>query len=158
MSLGPDWLEQDEVVAMHDLTLEGRPELAGQVMRGAAQQLRQLGGVVVDQAPGDRMAGQVAQVDRIAVTEPALDLDDPGRQQRLASLNHGCHRSVVQDQPATGRGGEGGSLYLGGHPAASDARSRAPDPDVRQVNRTAYQRNSRTTLPGRRAVIQGIDV
>src|SRR5680860_606034 len=107
MSLGPDWLKQDEVVAMHDLTFERRSELTGQVVRGTAQQRRQLGGVVVDQASGDGVTGWVAQVNGIAVAEPTLDLEDPRRKQRLASLNDGRHRSVVQDQPATGSGGMG---------------------------------------------------
>src|SRR5450756_1118642 len=87
MSLGPDWLEQDQVVAVDNLTLEGRPEVTGQVVRGAAQQPWQLCGVVVDKAPGDWATGRVAQIHGITVAEPALDARNAGREQGLSSLD-----------------------------------------------------------------------
>src|SRR5450759_2679185 len=73
-------LEQDQVVAMHDFTLEGRSELPGQVVGAAAQQPRQLGGIVVDQSSGDRATRRVAQIHRITVSESSLDAEDAGRE------------------------------------------------------------------------------
>src|SRR5665647_1526863 len=129
MSPGPGKtlrLEQDEVVAMHYLALVVWSELAGQVVRGAAQQPRQFGGVVVDQTPGDGATDGVAQVHGITVTEPALDPQDAGWQQRLTSVDDGCHRAVVKDQPTAGSRGmrqpeqSTGSAGAGGHERRAD--------------------------------------
>ena len=64
---------------MDNLALEGRPELASQVVRASPQQPRQLGGVVVDQSTGDGATGRVAQVHGITVAELTLDTKDPRR-------------------------------------------------------------------------------
>ena len=45
--------EEDEVVAVDDFAFVRRAEVAGQVSGGPAEQVREFGGVVVDQAAGD---------------------------------------------------------------------------------------------------------
>ena len=61
--------EQREVVAVDDLALVRRPELAPQGRRGAADQARDLVGVEVDQPAGDRDAVGAGEVDRVAGDE-----------------------------------------------------------------------------------------
>ena len=61
---------------MNNLALEGRPELAGEFMGATAQQPRQLGGVVVDQSPGNGATGGFAAVNGLPLTELTLDTED----------------------------------------------------------------------------------
>ena len=61
--------EQDQVVAVHDLALVRRPELALELVRGAAEQVRDLLGVEVHQATGHRPAVGIGQVDRVTGDE-----------------------------------------------------------------------------------------
>ena len=49
-------VQEDQVVAVHDLALVRRAELAGQVAGGPAEQPRASLGVEVDQPAGDRAA------------------------------------------------------------------------------------------------------
>lgn len=47
-------MENNEIVPVYDLALVGGAELAGQVPGGAAEELRDLLGVEVDEPSGDR--------------------------------------------------------------------------------------------------------
>ena len=129
-----DYRSQDrQVVAVHDLALVRRTELAGQLARRAAQQGRQLGGVVVHQAAGDHAALRVEQVDRVPGDERPADGGDPGRQQRGAALDErrGRRRHRAGSCPcprwrarATAAGSAGGARWRG--TGCRPARRRAP--------------------------------
>ena len=95
----------DEVVAVHDLALVRRTELAGQLPGGPAEQAGQLGRVVVDQPAGDHPTGLVDQVDRVAGDEGAGHAGDAGRQQRGAPLGHRAHGPGVEHDASLGLGG-----------------------------------------------------
>ena len=71
--------EQDQIVAVHQLALVAVTKLAHQVTRGAPQQLRNLVGVVVDEAPSKSAAGVVDEVDRLPRDEGPAHVGDPGR-------------------------------------------------------------------------------
>src|SRR5262245_28633628 len=78
--------EQHEVVAVHDLALVRRTQLALEVVGGPAEQARDLLGVEVHQSAGDRPAVGIGQVDRVAGHEGAGDAGETGGEQRGAAL------------------------------------------------------------------------
>ena len=90
---------------MDDLAFVFGAQLAGQPSGGAAHQAGDLGRVIVHQAARDDRAVLVAEVDRVAGVEAALDAGDAGRQQAGAPLHDGLDRAVVQAQAAVGYGG-----------------------------------------------------
>ena len=125
------------VVAVDDLPLVLRPQLRARSRVLRPSSAGQLVGGVVDQAAGHRASGRLAQLDRVAGDERAVDLGDPGRQQRLAPDHHGLHGTLVEEQPALGRGRVGqpeqpaaaGALSRNGRCAdVSPATARPPTP------------------------------
>jgi hypothetical protein len=87
-----------------DLAFVFRAQLARQPPGRAAHQAGYLGRVVVHQAARDDRAVLVAEVDRVAGVEGALDAGDAGRQQAGVPLHDGLDRAVVQAQAAVGHG------------------------------------------------------
>ena len=89
---------------MHDLALVRRAQLALQVAGRPAEQLRDLLGVEVDQAAGDRHAVGRRDVDRLAGVEGALDRGDAGGEQRGPPLDHRADGTGVEHERALGLG------------------------------------------------------
>src|SRR5258708_3665601 len=98
-------MQQYEVVPVYDLTLVRGAQLARQFPGRTADELGDLLGVEVHQASRDRPARTVAQLDRVARGELALDGRDARRQQRLAPLDDRAHGPVVEGERALRRGG-----------------------------------------------------
>ena len=96
---------EDEVVAVDDLPLVRRAELARQLVGGPADQVRQLVGVVVDQPPGHRHTVRVDQVHGVAADERAAHAGDAGGEQRGAAVHDGADGALVEHHLALGLGG-----------------------------------------------------
>jgi hypothetical protein len=80
---------------MDDLAFVFGAQLARQPPGGAAHQAGDLGRVIVHQAARDDRAVLVAEVDRVAGVEGALDAGDAGREQAGAPFHDGLDRAVV---------------------------------------------------------------
>ena len=89
---------------MDDLAFVFGAQLARQPSGGAAHQAGDLGRVIVHQAARDDRAVLVAEVDRVAGVEGALDAGDAGRQQAGAPFHDGLDRPLVQAEAAVGHG------------------------------------------------------
>ena len=78
-------IQDDEGVTMDDLTLIFGTEVSGKITGRPSEQLGQLVRPVVDQPARDGTAGGVADVDRVATAEMALDGDNPRGKQRFTT-------------------------------------------------------------------------
>src|SRR5437870_642437 len=90
----------------------------GQGVRGAADERRELGGVVGDDAAGDDGTGGVEKVDHVAGLEIAGDGGDAGGEKGTAAADHGGDGARVEVQRAGGVGGVAEPEAAGGEAAA----------------------------------------
>jgi hypothetical protein len=123
--------QQHQVVAVHDLPLVRRPELAPQHRGGPADQRGDLVGVEVDQPPGDRDPVGTGQVHRVTGGERPGRAGQSGREQRRAALGDGPDRSVVEEQDPLGLG-RVGQPKLPGRPAPGGGMEEGADGLPRQ--------------------------